>query len=153
MRQLVQLHDTPAEAILASSCTTTVSPLRATKGFDTKKGSGGGGDAGSAVMATARVEEKEETLHLAPRGDRCVQLPATSATLRELHAAMLAAAEGKGLATIVAKAPVTAELDPELDALIARMAPLGVDSTRLKLPTNPPLRQIVEEYIEDFVLV
>ena len=140
VRQLLALHDAPAEAILASCSSTTSSTSTS-----------------AASATTTAATTTTTTTQLAPLGDRCVQLPATSATLRELHTAMVAAAKSKGVAGAVARAgPVTAELDPALDALIARMAPLDVASLRaqvLGLPVNPPLQRIVEEYIEDFVLL
>lgn len=87
---------------------------------------------------------------LAPPGDRCVQLHATSVTLDDLLSATKKAAARHGIEL----AQVCVELDPKLDAIVESMAPLGVSSPRaeiLGLPNNPDLTTIVEEYIADFI--
>ena len=87
---------------------------------------------------------------IAPQGDRCVQLHATSATLQELQDAMHSVARDRSLDI----GNVTFSIDSELDSLVGAMAPLAVDSQRatlLDLPADPPLTEIVEHYIEDFL--
>ena len=83
-------------------------------------------------------------------GDRCVQLHATTASLRDLQQALQSVAEKKGLPL----ATVTNEVETDLNDLVVSMAPRTIDTTRaelLGLPTNPSFETIIEEYIEDYL--
>ena len=83
--------------------------------------------------------------------DRCVNVPSMSLCLQELHDSACRVAAEKG----ITMGKMTCKPDAWLDEVVGGMA-TATDSSRavaLGLPSNPPLDDLIRQYIDDFMNV
>jgi hypothetical protein len=98
------------------------------------------------------VIESLIALHDAPAGllgaDRAIGLPAHRVTPQLAESVIRAIAEERGLKL----GPIVDAFDARIQGIVSSW-PVAVDGSRalaLGLPEPPPLREIVEQYLEDF---